>query len=223
MRLLDDEVALHHCEVAREGAQVLVGSGRRRGELDRGGLSSANHLRRDDDRVFHVGWDVVRRLGGCSFGGKGRCVGAFLEQHEVVTHGFLFHGADVFEGQLHLLTGFDLDLLFVELHLVVAADGDFGGSATTFGAGRKGEKRRGQGHSQGFLVEFHSVVLPSSKRWAAESSADAAFSPHRPGATVARMVANCRPVDWALFAPAFAGATLLGFTARGAKLAGMRD
>ena len=80
------------------------------------------------DDGFLVGFGgghVIGGFGGHGFHGPSGEICSFFKKDKVVAHGNFGYFADVFESQFNDFASWDLDCLLIELHLVVAGDGDF--------------------------------------------------------------------------------------------------
>ena len=144
--LLHRDLALHEAEVPGEGAEVVVNTSFFEGDGDGVGFAGSEKFTVSENLTLGgiVGGDEVGIFGGHGLHGEGGDFFIFFQDDEVVAHSDLGKLADVFKGDLHFFPDFDLEGFFIELHLVVAVDGDFLISKKRSGSERQGCGEKGR-------------------------------------------------------------------------------
>ena len=125
--LFHRDLALHEAEVPGEGAKVAVYTNFFEGDRDGIGFAWSEKFAVSQDFTFGgiIGRDEVSVFGGHGLHGEGGNFFVFFQDDEVVAHGDLRKLTDVFKSNLHRFSDLDFEGFFIELHLVVAVDGDF--------------------------------------------------------------------------------------------------
>ena len=143
--LFHRDLTLHEAKVPGEGAEVIVNTSFFEGDGDGVGFAGSEKFAVSQDFTFGgiIGRDEVGILGGHGLHGEGGDFFVFIQDNEVVAHSDLGKLADVFKGDLHFFTDFDLECFFIELHLVVAVDDDFLLSKKRSGSEREGCGEKG--------------------------------------------------------------------------------
>lgn len=143
--LFHRDLTLHEAKVPGEGAEVVVNTSFFEGDGDGVGFAGSEKFAVSQDFTFGgiIGRDEVGILGGHGLHGEGGDFFVFIQDNEVVAHSDLGKLADVFKGDLHFFTDFDLECFFIELHLVVAVDDDFLLSKKRSGSEREGCGEKG--------------------------------------------------------------------------------
>ena len=140
--LFHRDLALHEAEMPGEGAEVVVNTSFFEGDGDGVGFAGSEKFAVSQDLTLGgiIGRDEVSVFGGHGLHGEGGNCFIFFQDNEVVAHGDLGKLTDVLKGDLNRFSDLGFEGFFIELHLVVAVDGDF-----LLGKKRSGSERQGCG------------------------------------------------------------------------------
>ena len=143
--LLHRDLALHEAEMPGEGAEVVVNTGFFEGDGDGVGFAGSEKFTVSQNLALSgiVGGDEVGVFSDHGLHGEGGNFLSLFQDDEVVAHSDLGKLADVFKGDLYFLSDFDFEGFFIELHLVVAVDGDLLLSKKRSGSEREGCGEKG--------------------------------------------------------------------------------
>ena len=92
-----------------------------------------------DARAWHAGissFQGRQRCNDYSIGIELEGTDTFFQNHQVMTHGNLGEFTNVLKFNFNLFPGLDREFFFIELHRVVACDGDFLGGVRSYGGCR---------------------------------------------------------------------------------------